>query len=136
MPIDPARALLVCHDRNPGARELAERLRAVLGSALPVRSADDDGASPPDDAPSVIITVGGDGAILRAARLAAPLGAPLLGVNMGRLGFLTEVEAMDAERLVPALPDGGRVRARGAASDGARRAGRRLAPSAALVRRA
>ncbi|MDE2765235.1 MAG: NAD(+)/NADH kinase [Chloroflexota bacterium] len=101
MPIDPARALLVCHHNNPGARELAERLKSLLGSGVPVRSADDDGLSPPAGAPSVIITVGGDGAILRAARLAAPLGVPLLGVNMGRLGFLTEVEAMDAERLVP-----------------------------------
>jgi len=41
----------------------------------------------------LMITVGGDGTLLRGARLAHPLGIPILGVNTGRLGFLTEVEA-------------------------------------------
>lgn len=44
----------------------------------------------------LLITVGGDGTLLRGARLAHPLGIPILGVNTGRLGFLTEVEADDA----------------------------------------
>ncbi len=43
----------------------------------------------------LLVTVGGDGTLLRAARLAHPLGVPILGVNTGRLGFLTEVEADD-----------------------------------------
>ncbi len=38
------------------------------------------------------LTLGGDGTILRAARMAAPLGIPLLGLNLGRVGFLTECE--------------------------------------------
>lgn len=40
----------------------------------------------------LLITLGGDGSILRAARAAAPYGTPLLGVNLGRVGFLTEAE--------------------------------------------
>lgn len=48
-----------------------------------------------DDA-ELLITIGGDGTLLRGARLAHPLGIPILGVNTGRLGFLTEVEADDA----------------------------------------
>ena len=43
----------------------------------------------------MIITFGGDGTILRAARAAADLGVPILGINMGGKGFLTELEAND-----------------------------------------
>lgn len=43
----------------------------------------------------LLVTLGGDGTLLDGARLAAPLGVPVLGVNLGRLGFLTEVEADD-----------------------------------------
>ena len=44
-----------------------------------------------DDA-ELVVTVGGDGTLLRAVRIAVPLNVPVLGVNMGRLGFLTEVD--------------------------------------------
>jgi len=40
----------------------------------------------------LLVTLGGDGSILRAARAAAPCGTLLLGVNLGRVGFLTEAE--------------------------------------------
>lgn len=40
----------------------------------------------------LVVTVGGDGTLLRAVRIAVPLDIPILGVNMGRLGFLTEVD--------------------------------------------
>lgn len=41
--------------------------------------------------PDLIVTVGGDGTFLRGVRVAAPFGALVLGVNVGRVGFLTEV---------------------------------------------
>jgi NAD+ kinase len=40
----------------------------------------------------LLVTLGGDGSILRAARAAAPHGTPILGINLGRVGFLTEAE--------------------------------------------
>ncbi len=40
----------------------------------------------------LLITLGGDGSMLRAARLTVGWRTPILGVNMGRLGFLTEVQ--------------------------------------------
>jgi NAD+ kinase len=40
----------------------------------------------------LIVTMGGDGTFLAGSRLAAPRGIPILGVNLGRLGFLTELE--------------------------------------------
>jgi NAD+ kinase len=42
---------------------------------------------------ALILTLGGDGTFLAGARLAAPRGIPILGVNHGHLGFLTEIEA-------------------------------------------
>ncbi len=40
----------------------------------------------------IAVSLGGDGTLLRMARYAAPLNIPVMGVNFGRLGFLTEVE--------------------------------------------
>jgi NAD+ kinase len=48
----------------------------------------------------LVLTLGGDGTFLEGAQLAAPAGIPQLGVNLGRLGFLTEV---DGDGLVAGL---------------------------------
>jgi NAD+ kinase len=39
----------------------------------------------------LVVVLGGDGSMLSAARLLAPTGVPLIGVNQGRLGFLTDI---------------------------------------------
>ncbi len=44
----------------------------------------------------LIITIGGDGTILRGAHVAAARDIPVLGVNMGRVGFMSDIEAKDA----------------------------------------
>lgn len=46
---------------------------------------------------TLVITLGGDGTFLAGARLATPRGIPLLGVNLGRLGFLTELDEPEME---------------------------------------
>jgi len=46
----------------------------------------------------LVVTLGGDGTLLFGARLAAPRGIPVLGVNLGRLGFLTELEPSGLKR--------------------------------------
>lgn len=43
----------------------------------------------------MVVALGGDGAMLHAARACAPYGVPVLGVNTGRLGFLTEIARAD-----------------------------------------
>jgi NAD+ kinase len=45
-----------------------------------------------------LITLGGDGTMLRAAHLVAEHGTPILGIHMGRLGFLAEVPAAEWEQ--------------------------------------
>ena len=44
----------------------------------------------------LIITIGGDGTILRGVHAAAAFDIPVLGVNMGRVGFMSDIEAKDA----------------------------------------
>jgi len=56
--------------------------------------------------PDIILTVGGDGTFLRGARIAMADGAPVLGVNVGRVGFLTEVEPADVRGALEAFRDG------------------------------
>ena len=51
----------------------------------------------------VLVTVGGDGTLLRAAQIAAPLRLPLFGINTGRLGFLTEMDGRSED--LTKLPD-------------------------------
>lgn len=47
------------------------------------------------DGAEIVVVLGGDGTLLRAAELARPAGAPVLGVNLGRIGFLAEAERED-----------------------------------------
>ncbi len=55
----------------------------------------------------LVVSVGGDGTFLRAARAAAEAECPVLGVKVGRMGFLTEVEPSDAAELVRHALTGG-----------------------------
>jgi NAD+ kinase len=55
---------------------------------------------------ALVVTLGGDGTFLAGGRLAAPKGIPVLGVNLGRLGFLTEVEAEQLEDGLTRFLDG------------------------------
>lgn len=54
----------------------------------------------------VLIVLGGDGSLLRSAELARPTGTPLLGVNLGHVGFLAEAEVADLASAVDGVVEG------------------------------
>ena len=92
------------------AEDLARQLAKVvgdLGAAVWVCSAwEEDRAREQAGETELVISLGGDGTILRAARVASPLSIPILGVNLGRLGFMTELRPDDALSRVPAFVKG------------------------------
>jgi NAD+ kinase len=53
----------------------------------------------------LLLTVGGDGTILRAAQAVIPGTTPITGINLGKLGFMTELDADEALEKLPALLD-------------------------------
>jgi len=96
---------LLHHPKLPVTQPLAETLarqaeqnglQAWIGSTWDVESVAGEVANL-----DLLVTLGGDGSILRAARMGCEQGVPVLGINMGRLGFLAELEA---EGWLAALP--------------------------------
>ena len=94
------------------ASMLADQARA-LGHDVWLQSSWDDGIDQINRGTDLIVSVGGDGTLLRVARVVAPSGIPILGVNAGRLGFLTEIDASTSSELLPrALNGEGRIEER------------------------
>lgn len=60
----------------------------------------------PEARPSIVVSLGGDGTLLSAARAFAKTNTPILGVNLGSLGFLTEVPVAELYLTLEAWMDG------------------------------
>jgi NAD+ kinase len=89
--------------RGRGAAILMDPLTAGASRAKPdhtVEIADLPGRA------DLAIVVGGDGTLLSCARLMAERGVPLVGVNLGRLGFLTDIPAGELESGIASVLDG------------------------------
>jgi len=102
----------ICILRGPRAEQsVIEHAMATLKKrGIDGWEADRDGPmnaiTPRLNGTSLLVTLGGDGTFLAGARIAAPRGIPVLGVNLGRLGFLTEVEAAQLEDGLTRFLDG------------------------------
>lgn len=88
------RALVARHGRLAG--ELDVNHTPLELDQLPVR-------------PDLIMVLGGDGTLLSQARRCVNLGIPLIGVNLGKLGFMAEFDVTALERHAPALLGNGRL---------------------------
>ncbi len=55
------------------------------------------------DGTDFVICFGGDGTLIRGLRLTAPAGVPIIGVNFGKMGFLTELQPEEVTVALPAL---------------------------------
>jgi NAD+ kinase len=111
------RVLVIAHTGREDARVAARRLCAQLVAAgvcvRLLQTEFDDLALDPDVSTEIVdsgptaaqgcelvIVLGGDGSILRGAEFARPAGVPLLGVNLGHVGFLAEAESDDLDATV------------------------------------
>lgn len=110
--------LLVAHTGRPAvlrsARQVVERL---TGAGIGVRVLAGDSelvvaparVMPPQaDAASgveLVMVLGGDGTLLRGAELARPAAVPILGINLGRVGFLAEAERDDLDATLDGVVD-------------------------------
>lgn len=88
----------------------ARRITGVLESAAAVKLGLGKGPSREELVGRVdlVVVLGGDGTLLSVAHLAAKAGVPVLGVNMGRLGFLTEVPVKELGLTLDAFRSGNR----------------------------
>jgi NAD+ kinase len=109
----PKRVGVTFNPRLDGAHELALQLLDDIAARGVEAELDeeDDGASL--QGCDLVVVLGGDGSVLRCARRVLETGTPILGVNLGRLGFLTELDGSQVrERLDDVLSGRGRIEER------------------------
>lgn len=94
------RILVVANPRREDTLAAAELARAAL------ESRGVEACTQADEGVEAAIVFGGDGTMLHAAEAVRGTGAPLLGVNMGHVGFLAELERDDVEHAVERLVSG------------------------------
>lgn len=91
-------AVILHHPQSEGAAAFARQLeREFERRGVPTVVSDvwKDTAKGLIPGAGLVVCIGGDGTVLRAARLAVPESPPLMGINMGRLGFLTDMSPRD-----------------------------------------
>ena len=98
------RVLIVANPYRPETIEAGEDVARVLADAG--IDASTDVASAATQPFEAAIVLGGDGTMLHAARMTHGSGIPLLGINLGRVGFLAELEREDVARAAQRLADG------------------------------
>jgi len=89
------------------SRELERFLKARGVSFWTCSAWEEEKVKPQIAGSELILSIGGDGTILRAVRAVIPQAVPIVGINLGNLGFMTELKADEALDKLPRLLDGG-----------------------------
>jgi NAD+ kinase len=101
---------LLYHPKIEASQQLAEeieaRLRALGSEAWCCSSWDEAYVLGHLDQSDLLVTFGGDGTLVRTARITAGHALPILGVNMGRLGFLAELQPWELDGRLELLVEG------------------------------
>ncbi len=101
---------ILYHPLREKARDLSEKLEEFLSSrevsSWRCSTRDEDEARSQMAGTELILSIGGDGTILHVARIVTPLPVPILGINLGRLGFITEIDGGEVLSHLPALLKG------------------------------
>ncbi|MDL1920923.1 hypothetical protein FBQ83_16620, partial [Chloroflexi bacterium CFX5] len=110
-PFIPKRIVITAYPKINEAYAEAEAMRAFLGEKgldVFVGSLYDEGIRQrvKEGEFDLLIAVGGDGSVLRAGHLCAPAKVPILGVNLGRLGFLIQIDRREWRGYFERLLDG------------------------------
>lgn len=91
---------ILYHPHIEKARRLTDELEGLLSthgiSSWQCSAWDEDEARRQASGSDLILSIGGDGTILHAAHVSAPVKVPILGINLGNLGFITELDANEA----------------------------------------
>ncbi len=103
----PPRALILADVQRPEIRERAADLRPSLEKYLDVVATVDDLSAPlPAESVDVAVVLGGDGSMLRAAHCMGYRQLPVLGINLGHLGFLADIQPDQLEQVLPCVVRG------------------------------
>ena len=101
---------ILYHPMNESARQLAEKLEKTLtkkGFSIWLCSSwDVESARKKTDGTDLILSIGGDGTILRAAQTIIPGKTPITGINLGNLGFMTELSVAETENKLACILEG------------------------------
>jgi NAD+ kinase len=105
------RVALAAHPKLPEGIEIGRRLAASLqaiGSQTLEGLLGEASFSRRIEAGEIdlLVALGGDGTMLRAGHLCAPNQVPILGINLGKFGFLTEISQEQWEKVLPRLMNG------------------------------
>ena len=93
----------IFNESIPKSEELVNQLKSLLSNDYCIWTSPGDQINIKSTVLSdtkIVVTAGGDGTILKASRICSRYGIPILGINLGRVGFMTELRPEEASKQI------------------------------------